>query len=31
MAKLLWMEDRHVIDGFSGFRFSGDVHRGLES
>jgi len=23
MAKLLWIEDHQVVDGFSGFRFSG--------
>ena len=30
MAKLLWIEDRQRVDGFSEFRFSGDVHRGLD-
>jgi hypothetical protein len=30
MAKLLWIEDCQMVDDFSGFKFSGDVHRGLD-
>ena len=30
IAKLLWIEDCQMVDGFSGFRFSGYVHCGLD-
>ena len=30
MAELFWIEDRQMVDGFSGFRFSGNVHHGLD-